>query len=399
MSTTQRRCANALSPGERVDEVYVIGASRRGEARNGPFWSLVLQDASGSVEAKIWSPASQDYDRLPPGTLARVQGMVQSFRDQAQVNVERLVFLDPADDAAPPLSDLVPASAEEPALLYARLLETCREQIRFPALRKLVFDVFEDAEIHERLLVAPGAKNVHHAYVGGLLEHTLSVAGLCLRFCDHYPQLDREMLLAAAAFHDLGKAWELTGGLACDYSDEGRLLGHITIGLEKLSPFLADCGLDADLVLHLKHIILSHHGEYEYGSPRRPKTAEAMALHYADNLDAKMNQVAGVFAAMDDEAAATAANGATGANGAPGSNGNGAGGAHGGPGESVGQWSPYQRTLERFLFNPRRSPGGVCPEDGRTDGRAGGRANGRANGRAGGEKTKDCQQCSLPLKG
>jgi hypothetical protein len=112
-----------------------------------------------------------------------------------------------------------------------------------------------------------------------------------------------------------------------------------------------------------------------------------------------MNQIAGVFAAMDDEAAATAANGATGANGAPGSNGNGAGGAHGGPGESVGQWSPYQRTLERFLFNPRRSPGGVCPEDGRTDGRAGGRANGRANGRAGGEKTKDCQQCSLPLKG
>ena len=228
-----------------------------------------------------------------------LEGPVQTFREQIQVIVERLELVDLEQEGLD-LSLFLPASGERPRDMLAGLMDLCREHLAYPPWRALVFEVLEDPEVQARLLAAPGAKSVHHAYGGGLLEHTLSVARLCMGLCGHYPQLDREILLVAAVFHDLGKGWELSGGLANDYTDEGRLLGHIFIGLGVLEPFLARSGAPEALQLHLKHIILSHHGQYEYGSPRRPKTAEALALHYADNLDAKLNQVASVFEGVEE---------------------------------------------------------------------------------------------------
>ncbi len=323
MTRTKNKFIKDLKPGEAVADVFLVAEARLGQARNGPFWALTLGDATGRAGAKIWSPLSREYTELAAGQAVYLEGPVQTFREQIQVIVERMELVDLEQEGLE-LSLFLPASEERPRDMLAGLVELCRTHLVYPPWRSLALEILEDTEVQARMLAAPGAKSVHHAYGGGLLEHTLSVARLCMRLCDQYPQLDREILLIAAVFHDLGKGWELSGGLANDYTDEGRLLGHIFIGLGILEPFLARSGVPDELQLHFKHIILSHHGQYEYGSPRRPKTGEALALHYADNLDAKLNQVAGVFEGVEE-------------------------------GET-GVWSPYQRTLERFIYKPAATP-------------------------------------------
>ena len=189
--------------------------------------------------------------------------------------------------------------------------------------------VLNNQELRASFRVCPAAKGVHHAYVGGLLEHTLSVFRLCRRIADQYPELDRQALLAGALFHDFGKIREFSGGLANDYTDEGRLLGHLMLGVEMLAPYLAKSGLDEGLQRHLKHLILSHHGELQFGAVRQPHTAEALALHYADNLDAKMAQCRGLFDQL------------------------------GGEGQD---WTPWQATLGRPLYRAPRTPEASKPE-------------------------------------
>lgn len=312
-----------LTPGDAVDEVFALAEARQGQAKNGPFWSLALEDNSGRVAAKIFSPHSASCPILAPGMLVRVRGQVGVYRDETQIVAESLQVLDPESPDLV-LSDFVASSRRSPEDLLADIEAMCREHLRHKPWRTLVRRVLTDPAVKARLLAAPGAVSVHHAYVGGLLEHTLSVCNLCMSFCDQYPALDREALLAAAVFHDLGKAWEYGTGLAREVTDEGRLLGHISLGLDVLAPFLAKSGLDEGLILHLKHIIVSHHGELAFGSPKRPKTAEAFALHFADNLDAKLATVAEAL----DEAEA-----------------------------GEGGWSAYTRSLERPVYRPARTPG------------------------------------------
>ncbi len=312
-----------LVPGTPVRELFLLAEAKTGNARNGPYWSLTLQDATGRVEAKIWSPHSQAHAELPAGRLAYVQGMVETFRDKPQINIESLRLVD-NDAPGVDLGWFVPVSAVRPDELLAQLEEMLRVELSYKPWRRFCRRVLADEEIRARLLAGFGAKTVHHAYLGGLLEHTLSVARLCLTLCDRYPNLDRETLLVGAVFHDLGKAWEIEGGLVSDYTDEGKLLGHILIGLEKLEPHLAKIAdLPRELALHFKHIVISHHGQYEFGSPKLPVTAEAMVLHHADNLDAKLNIFAATHRDMD----------------------------------KAGQtWSPYQRYLDRQVHLPARTP-------------------------------------------
>jgi len=312
-----------LTPGDPVDEVFALAEARSGQAKNGPFWSLALEDNSGRVAAKIFSPHSVNCPNLAPGMLVRVRGQVGVYRDETQIVAESLQVLDPESPDLV-LSDFVAASARPAEDLLADIEVLCREHLRHKPWRALVRKVLADPVVRARLLAAPGAVSVHHAYVGGLLEHTLSVCTLCMSFCDQYPDLDREALLAAAVFHDLGKAWEYGAGITREVTDPGRLLGHISLGLDVLAPFLAKSGLEEGLVLHFKHIIVSHHGELAFGSPKRPKTAEAFALHFADNLDAKLTTVAEAL----DEAEA-----------------------------GEGGWSAYTRSLERPVYRPARTPG------------------------------------------
>jgi 3'-5' exoribonuclease len=309
-----------LTPGQTASDVFCIGAARLGQAKNGPFWTLTLEDVSGRIEAKIWSPAAQAYAELGAGQFVLVEGQVGAYRDRPQINIDRLRVLS-SEEFAPDLAQFVPSSEEPPEGLLEKLAELCRAEIAHAPWRKFCAKVLSHPEFRDKLLEAPGAKSVHHSYRGGLLEHTLAVCRLALSICDRYPALDRATLLAAAVCHDLGKAWELSAGPGTDYTDAGRLLGHIVITLELVEPLLKKSGVEPELALHFKHILAAHHGEYEFGSPRRPKTAEAFVLHFADNIDAKMNQIFGSFES-----------------------------------DEPGQWSPYVRTLERYLYNPPRAP-------------------------------------------
>ena len=310
-----------IKPGDFVHDCFIMADARQLTAKNGPYWNLVMQDRTGRVNGKIWSPAAGQYQKLDQGTIYQVQAQADTFRDAIQLNIQSL---SPVDPGLVTLADFVPSSAVAPEDLHAELVELCKTHLKYKPWKKFCLKVLNNDEVKDRLLNGYGAKTIHHAYLGGLLEHTLAVSQLCMSFADLYPEIDRQTLLAAAIFHDLGKAWELSTGAVADYTDQGRLLGHINIGLEVLEPFLRKAkDLDEDLKLHFKHLILSHHGEYEFGSPRRPKTQEAFALHYADNLDAKLKTVSDATSDMDAETA---------------------------------RWTGYQNFLERFLYLPTRTP-------------------------------------------
>ena len=322
--TRKSQYVRDLAPGMSVDDTFLLAEANQAQSRNGPYWNLSFRDATGGVDGKIWSPKSLEYPSLESGMLCRIQGFVESYRDKNQLRVDNLI---PMDGAGLNLADYLPASSVPPEELLEAVEELIAQHMKHAPWKSLCRKVLGDEEIRQRLLSAPGAKTVHHAYVGGLLEHTLQVARACMALCDVYPDLDRQVLLAGAVFHDLGKAWELSGGLANDYTDEGRLMGHILIGQEKLEPFLNRCkNLDPRLKLHLKHLILSHHGEHDFGSPVRPKTPEAFILHFADNMDAKLNIIDQAYDEMD---------------------------------RNGQQWSPYLRFLERNVYRAPATPDGA----------------------------------------
>lgn len=317
-----------LTPGAEIFDVFLLSSAQQGQAKNGPFWRLEFKDASGSVQGKIWSPQSQAYTELTPGCLVEVGGRVTSYREKNELHVERLRILTQEEAAALDLALFVPASRFKPEEMLKELTDLCKKTFTHKPWRKFILSVLGDEEIARKLLVAPAAKSMHHAYAGGLLEHTLSVSRLCLTIADHYPALDRQALLAGAVCHDLGKIWELTYGMTTEYSNTGLLIGHISMILERLQPFLKKSGLEPDLAEHFQHLILSHHGFLEFGSPKLPSTAEAMILHYADNIDAKLQQFSTALAHIPE--------GETG-------------------------WSPYLPSLERSVFKPLPTPGQEIP--------------------------------------
>lgn len=335
-----------LSLGAEIAEFFILSAAQQGQAKNGPYWRLEFRDASGSVGGKIWSPLSQAFVELLPGMAVWVKGRVTSYRDKLELAVEAMRVLTEEEKATLDLALFMPASRYNPDVMLEELKTLAKKNLRHKPWRKLILSVLDDAEISAALRLAPAAKAMHHAFAGGLLEHTLSVVGLSMRIADHYPHLDRQALFAGAVCHDLGKIWELTPGLSIDYTTTGRLIGHISLFLEKLAPFIKKSGLEPELAEHLQHMILSHHGTREFGSPTLPSTAEALALHYADNMDSKMQQVAEALAGVD-----------------------------------VNAWSAYNVPLERFLFRPAQTPGADNEADPKRPGAAG--RDERQNGREG----------------
>jgi 3'-5' exoribonuclease len=312
-----------VAPGSEAAGIFVVGQASQGNARNGVYWRLSLCDAGGCLEAKIWHPLSLEFPDIPTGAVVSAQGRAESYRGQLQLSLTHLRLLDAAESAAVDQTALLPRGPRDPDHMLAELSALAQEEFRHVPWRKLVFSVLEEPELRAAFRIWPAAKNVHHAYAGGLLEHTLSVLGLCRRMADHYPQLDRQTLLAGALFHDMGKIREYSGGIANDYTTEGRLLGHMELGLDILAPHLAASGLEACLQRHLKHLVLSHHGEPDFGAARLPQTPEAFALHHADNLDAKMAQCRSLFAQLPDDGQ---------------------------------EWTPWQQTLGRQMHRPGRTP-------------------------------------------
>jgi 3'-5' exoribonuclease len=276
-----------IRPGEEVKSVFFTQRKELRKTRRGdPYISLELADRSGSVEAKIWDQVAKYKDSFSEKEFVAVNGRAGIYQDQLQLEIKtirrcREEEVDLEQFLRKARADLVELE-ETLRLLVSELKER--------NLCELLGRLLEDEGFMERFRRAPAAKSYHHPYLGGLLEHTVSVALVCDKVCNLYPGVDRELLISAAILHDVGKVKELEYGRAILYSDEGRFLGHLVLGDEMVRELIQDMpGFPPELEMRLRHAILSHHGELEWGSPKQPMTMEALILHHVDNLDAKAN--------------------------------------------------------------------------------------------------------------
>lgn len=276
-----------ITSGAQVEADLLVAAKSLRRAKSGaPYLALTLADRTGQIEGRVWEEAEAAAARFGEGDLVRVQGRAETFRDALQLSIAAITRLEPGSfDAA----DFLPASEHDREAMLRRLKSLGRT-VRNPHLAALLEAFFGDRALMAALSRSAAAKNMHHAYVGGLLEHTLSLAELVNIVAGHYPEVDRDLLLAAAILHDIGKVRELACAPGFDYTPEGRLLGHLVLAVEMIDERLPK-GCPPELATKLKHLIISHHGEYEFGSPKRPKTAEAFILHALDDLDAKLNAI------------------------------------------------------------------------------------------------------------
>ena len=273
--------------GDRVFDIYLCKHKQSAVTKNGkPYENVILQDKTGTMDAKIWDPNSAGIAEFDTLDYIEVYGDVNSFQGALQVNVKRVRLCQEGEyDPA----DYLPVSNRNRDEMYKELLGLIGKTEN-PYLRKLLESFFvEDEAFVKAFCTSSAAKTVHHGFVGGLLEHTLSVARMCEYFCGAYPILKRDLLIAAALCHDIGKTKELSLFPENDYTDDGQLLGHIVMGAEMIGEKArAIPGFPPVLEAELKHCILAHHGEYEYGSPKKPAIIEAAALNLADNADAEM---------------------------------------------------------------------------------------------------------------
>lgn len=284
-----------LREGERVNEIFLCKHKQAAVTKNGkPYENVILQDKTGTLDAKIWEPDSQGINEFERFDYISVTGDVTSFQGALQLNVKRVRKAQPGEYEP---GDYLPVSDRDVDEMY-RELKDIISSIETPCLKKLLSLFFlEDKEFEERFKFHSAAKTVHHGFVGGLLEHTLGVTKLCEAFCRQYPMLNRDLLLSAAMFHDIGKLEELSVFPENDYTDDGQLLGHIVIGTEWVGEKIRMIPeFPKKLASELRHCILAHHGELEYGSPKKPALMEAVALSFADNVDAKMETLKEAFA-------------------------------------------------------------------------------------------------------
>lgn len=250
------------------------------------YGNLVMQDKTGTIDAKIWDLGSPGVGEFETMDYVRVEADVTLFQNSFQLNVRRIRR---AQEGEYVEADYLPMSKKDIKKMYEELLGYIRS-VKNPYLQKLLCGYFvENAAFAKAFQFHSAAKTVHHGFVGGLLEHTLSVTKLCDYYAGYYPMINRDLLLTAAIFHDIGKTRELSRFPENDYTDDGQLLGHIIIGTEMVGESIRSIpGFPEKLATELKHCILAHHGELEYGSPKKPALLEALALNFADNTDAKM---------------------------------------------------------------------------------------------------------------
>lgn len=288
-----------LAEGTRVDCEFAVSAREMRATRHGDaYLSLELSDRTGRIPAVQFRPDAA-ASRLPVGSVARVVGTVTSYRGIKRISVEHLRGARSFE-----ADDLLGSGPRDKDELVAEL-RAIAASVRDRGLRSVIRAVFADEAFFERFAASPGSQSRHHAYRTGLLEHTVSVAGVCRSLAARYPGCDADLLVSAALLHDIGKVFELEHSAAIEYTDVGRLLGHVVLGDRHLNDVVSQNGLkiDSDKLARLSHAILSHHGELEWGSPKRPSTVEALLLHHVDNLDAKASgflEIASGAVALDE---------------------------------------------------------------------------------------------------
>lgn len=276
-----------IKPGEKVNELFLVTEKNLAFSQKGaPYLNVRLKDKTGEVDGKIWENAVE-WDKLfCKGDVIKAQGGAVSFRSTVQLSITGVMKV---ENSAVDIAEYLPTAKGDIDAMFADLMAFV-EQIETPCLRELLHLFFDEGEVAKLFRQAPAAKSFHHVYIGGLLEHTLSVVRLLDQITKHYQGINRDLLITGGILHDIGKIYEYKYDRTFDYSDEGRLIGHIVIGLEMLdSKISAVEGFPTQLAMELRHLILSHHGTQEFGSPKRPKTPEALIVHFIDDLDAKVN--------------------------------------------------------------------------------------------------------------
>jgi 3'-5' exoribonuclease len=311
-----------LKRGQTVEATFLVREKALTKTKSGsPYLSLRLADRTGEIEGRIWENAPEIAALFEKNDFIKVRGEIDEFQGTLQL---RILKVRKCDDAEILPDDFLPKSTREIQTMFAEL-QAIVSSIGHPALRRLLQAFWNDPELADRFKRAPAAKAMHHVYLGGLLEHTLAVAQLAQMIGPRYSGINQDLLLAGALLHDIGKIAELSYDRAFDYTDPGRLLGHITLTVEMIDEKIrAIPEFPEGLAIQLKHMILSHHGEYAFGSPKRPKTLEALLLHHIDDLDAKVNS----FLAWIDKDK-----------------------------DSPSRWTSFHRLFDRFILKPE-DPGG-----------------------------------------
>ena len=289
-----RRYVNELSDGESIDQVFMASEKQLRTNRNGNLYLQVrLNDRTGSVTAMLWNANQKHYDGFDNGDFIHVKGTSQLYNGGMQVLAKQV---DRSDGRNVNEADFVTLSNDDIEQMVARVAELLRAMANIH-LRNLAECFLVDESFMKGLRTAPAGIKNHHAYHGGLLEHVLSLMEVCHLVAPRYPKLDADILLMGAFLHDIGKIRELTYSPDLGYSDSGQLLGHLVQGVTMLDESIAETNkqtneeFPVDLANHLRHMIVSHHGQYEFGSPKLPMTLESITLHYLDSLDAKIHSV------------------------------------------------------------------------------------------------------------
>ena len=303
-----------IEAGQKIDDIFVARDKQQAFKKDGgPYLTLVLADRSGDVTAVVWDNVEVANKAFVQGDYVRVRGNVGQYRDSLQVVVRHLERADPAEVDA---KDFLLTTERDVDQMLDQLVQISKT-VENDHLSRLLAAFLEDKTFVDLFKTAPAAKKMHHAYLGGLLEHTLSVVRLIQAISGHYKGIDKDLLIAGGILHDIGKVYEFSYETHIDYSDAGRLLNHIVIGVEMLDTKIAGIqDFPEDLALVLKHMIVSHHGTRDFGSPEPPKTLEAIILNYLDDMDAKVTAVRAFMEKEDPEAT----------------------------------WTSYHRVLDRFFY-------------------------------------------------
>ncbi|MEN6332211.1 MAG: HD domain-containing protein [Smithella sp.] len=304
-----------IKQGEKISSSFLVAEKNMAFSLKGsPYLTLKLKDKTGEVDGKVWDNAIEFNQQFKKGDIIAIEGRANTYKSSLQISVISIKKC--TWEEVEPM-DYLPGTKGDIDAMFDEIMAHV-ETVQNDALRNLLYAFFKDEKTAKLFKRAPAAKGFHHIYLGGLLEHSLSVVRLLAKIAEHYQHLDRDLLIAGGLLHDIGKIYEFSYDQLVEYSDEGRLIGHIVMGVEMIDNKIATIPeFPAQLSLELRHIILSHHGEFDYGSPKRPKTMEALAVHYMDDLDAKLN----AFQSFTDN-----------------------------PNNADSDWTTYNRFFERYLY-------------------------------------------------
>ena len=288
---------NEIKAGDLIDDIFVLSEKILAQKKDGNnFLNVTLSDKTGTIKGVVWDNVDKITAGVTSGDFVHIKGNVNEYKGALQLVIKKMETFS-ADEVDP--ADFLPMTRRNIESMFERLLRIT-SSVETACLKKLIQAFWNDKEFVRKFKTAPAAKKMHHAYIGGLLEHTLSMVSLADKVAGHYSGINRDLLIAGAMLHDIGKTEEFEYQFRIDYSDQGRLLNHIVIGIEMIDEKLSEIkDFPQDQMVLLKHMIVSHHGTREFGSPEPPKTIEAVILNYIDEIDSKVNGIRDFMASED----------------------------------------------------------------------------------------------------